>query len=105
MKKLTLFLGLSLISAVAVAAAPSQKVTYSGASLAAEGITTVSQVVSKYSETTKIEPSQDLGKTLFLVDGLRTETTQAQADQKLADGKSVEVMSNGDAVVVNVVTK
>ncbi|MFZ7097240.1 hypothetical protein ACOPJQ_09135 [Luteimonas dalianensis] len=77
------------------------KLTYSTAELEAAGANNVASIVERYvtdtDRTTLISPD----KVLFLVDG-RPVTS---VDDQLPSSNRVEVLTDGDSVVINVVTK
>lgn len=90
-------------AALLVAASPAHaaKLTYTKADLEAAGANNVPGIVDRYladsGRTSLIHP----GKVLFLLDGRRV----ADAAAHLAKSDRVEVLSDGDSLVINVVTR
>jgi hypothetical protein len=98
MKKFITIATLTLIATVGHA---NTKLTFSTAELEAAGANSVAGIVERYvtdtDRTTLISPD----KVLFLVDG-RPVTS---LDDHLPSSDRVEVLTDGDSVVINVVTK
>ncbi|MFZ7096404.1 hypothetical protein ACOPJQ_09155 [Luteimonas dalianensis] len=98
MKKL---IAISILMLFAGTSQADAKLTYSTAELEAAGANNVASIVERYvtdtDRTTLISPDT----VLFLVDG-RPVTS---VDDYLPSSNRVEVLTDGDSVVINVVTK
>lgn len=98
MKKLIVVAVLTLVAAVSHA---NTKLTYSTAELEAAGANDVPSIIERYVTDTDRTSLISPDKVLFLVDGRPVATVDAQ----LPNSNRVEVLTDGDSVVINVITK
>lgn len=80
------------------------KATYTAESLQGQGITTVDGLISDYAKQQQIALAPKRNP-LFLVNGKQAQLSPEAMNNAVSTATSVEVMSDGDAVVVNVLSK
>lgn len=80
------------------------RATYSAESLQQQGITTVDALVEDYAAQQHLALAP-MTPPLFLVNGIKNQLSAEAMDEAVSKATVVEVMSDGDTVVVNVLLK
>ena len=104
MNRLALVLAILLISSTAIAGKESLKTTYSSAEIKQQAITNVDELITKFSETNSIVLKKGADDVLFLINGKNEKLTTEAKNNAITNAKSIEVLSNGASIVVNVLS-
>ena len=101
MHRLAIAVLMSLVLFPLSAGELAHKQTYSAEAFRGQGAATVASLLARYARDTGLERVSHAAP-LLLVNGMQADADAVAMDRALADASSVEVMSDGDAVVVNV---
>jgi hypothetical protein len=91
----------ALLGTIATTSYASTKLTYTKAELEASNANSVLGIINRYVTDTGRTTLIAQDKVLFLLDGRPV----AEADDHLPSSDRVEVLTDGDSVIINVVTK
>jgi len=101
MKTLVFSAALLALTSAASAEDVATRLTYPKSELAPKNAYTIPDIVDRFLADTGRTSLIDPGKVLFLLDGKQSSTAASQLDKS----DRVEVLSDGDSIVINVVTK
>ncbi len=90
-----------LLAGAASAGELAHRATYTASSLGERGITSVSSLIGDYAKAQNLALNTS-HPPVFLLEGKHQILTAAEREAALSGAASVELMSDGDAVVVNV---